>query len=233
MSSIFSSNGNNYTFKKLDNMLINMPEKDGHHVLIETVDGVPQYSWGSTPSYIVKANEAFVFEYTPETTESFNGEWGGDGMPPMPSGSYLITTTVITYLPDDMFNDCTSIESVVEKTVITYLPEDMFNDCTSIESVVEKGYRVLVTFDNTPILDRPYIDTLNSLVSHTGYAVVNIGGNEGARSAPGGSRASPYNSPVLRTFSNLPLMLLGGVKSITIVFEHLGEVVASSSSGSS
>ena len=192
MSYIFSSNGNNYTFKKLDNMLINMPEKDGHHVLIrETVDGVPQYSWGSTPSYIVKANEAFVFEYTPETTESFNGEWGGDGMPPMPSGSYLITTTVITYLP-----------------------EDMFNDCTSIESVVEKGYRVLVTFDNTPILDRPYIDTLNSLVSHTGYAVVNIGGN----------------SPVLRAFSNLPLMLLGGVKSITIVFEHLGEVASSDSS---
>ena len=187
MSYIFSSNGNNYTFKKLDNMLINMPEKDGHHVLIrETVDGVPQYSWGSA-ACIVKANEAFVFEYTPETTESFNGEWGGDGMPPMPSGSYLITTTVITYLP-----------------------EDMFNDCTSIESVVEKGYRVLVTFDNTPILDRPYIDTLNSLVSHTGYAVVNIGGN----------------SPVLRTFSNLPLMLLGGVKSITIVFEHLGDVVS-------
>ena len=72
MSYIFSSNGNNYTFKKLDNMLINMPEKDGHHVLIrETVDGVPQYSWGSA-ACIVKANEAFVFEYTPETTESFN-----------------------------------------------------------------------------------------------------------------------------------------------------------------
>ena len=64
MSYIFSSNGNNYTFKKLDNMLINMPEKDGHHVLIrETVDGVPQYSWGSA-ACIVKANEAFVFEYT-------------------------------------------------------------------------------------------------------------------------------------------------------------------------
>ena len=159
MSYIFSSNGNNYTFKKLDNMLINIPEKDGHHVLIrETVDGVPQYSWGSA-SCIVKVNEAFVFEYTPEATESFNGEWGGDGMPPMPSGSYLVTMTVITYLPDDMFNDC-----------------------DSIESVVEKGYRVLVTFDNTPILDRPYIDTLNSLVSHTGYAVVNVG-----------------TSPVLRT----------------------------------
>ena len=144
------------------------------------MDGVPQYSWGSS-ACIVKANEAFVFEYTPETTESFNGEWGGDGMPPMPSGSYLITTTVITYLP-----------------------EDMFNDCTSIESVVEKGYRVLVTFDNMPILDRPYIDTLNSLVSHTGYAVENVSA-----------------TPVLRTYSNLPLMLLGGVKRITIVFEHL------------
>ena len=77
----------------------------------------------------------------------------------------------------------------------------MFNDCDSIESVVEKGYRVLVTFDNTPILDRPYIDTLNSLVSHTGYAVVTV-----------------CTSPVLRTYSNLPIMLLGGVKSITIVF---------------
>ena len=46
MSIIFSSNGNNYTFKKLDNMLINMPENDGQHVIVcETVDGVPQYSW--------------------------------------------------------------------------------------------------------------------------------------------------------------------------------------------
>ena len=192
MSYIFSSNGNNYTFKKLDSMLINMPEKDGQHVLIrETVDGVPQYSWGSAPC-IVKANEAYVFEYTPETTESFNSEWGGDGMPPMPSGSYLVTTTVITYLS-----------------------EDVFNDCDSIESVVGKGYRVLVTFDNTPILDRPYIDTLNSLVSHTGYAVVNIGAE----------------ATVLRTYSNLPLMLLGGVKSITIVFEHLSSVAEQSSAG--
>ena len=145
MSYIFSSNGNNYTFKKLDNMLINMPEKDGHHVLIrETVDGVPQYSWGSTPSYIVKANEAFVFEYTPEATESFNGEWGGDGMPPMPSGSYLITTTVITYLS-----------------------EDVFNDCTSIESVVEKGCKVNVSIDGIPLLALPFIDTLNNLVTLT------------------------------------------------------------------
>ena len=43
MSYIFSSNGNNYTIKKLDNMLINISEKDGKHVLMrETVDVVPQ-----------------------------------------------------------------------------------------------------------------------------------------------------------------------------------------------
>ena len=76
------------------------------------MDGVPQYSWGSA-SCIVKANEAFVFEYTPEATESFNGEWGVDGMPPMPSGSYLVPTTVITYLPDDMFTVCDSSEADV------------------------------------------------------------------------------------------------------------------------
>ena len=44
MPYIFRSNGNNYTFKKLDNMLINMPENDGKLVLIrDTVDGVHQY----------------------------------------------------------------------------------------------------------------------------------------------------------------------------------------------
>ena len=50
------------TFKKLDNMLINMPEKDGHHVLIrETVGWCSSNIRGVvTPSYIVKANEAHL-----------------------------------------------------------------------------------------------------------------------------------------------------------------------------
>ena len=65
MSYIFSSNGNNYTFKKLDNMLINMPENDGKHVLVcETVDGVPQYSWTIPSGCFVKVNNATMFEYT-------------------------------------------------------------------------------------------------------------------------------------------------------------------------
>ena len=63
MSYIFSSNGNNYTFKKLDNMLINMTETDGRHVLIrETVDGVPQYSWTASTSCLVKLNNATLFD---------------------------------------------------------------------------------------------------------------------------------------------------------------------------
>ena len=74
MSYIFSSNGNNYTFKKLDNILINMPEKDGHHVLIrEIVDRIPQYSWTDT-LYFVKVNNVPLFEYTPTFTQPFNNQ---------------------------------------------------------------------------------------------------------------------------------------------------------------
>lgn len=183
MSYIFSSNGNNYTFKKLDNMLINMPEKDGHHVLIrETVDGVPQYSWGSA-SCIVKANEAFVFEYTPEVTESFNAEWAETGQK-IPNGKYLVTTQVLAYLN-----------------------EDLFNDCKSIEDVISKEYYVQIAFGSNIILEQPFVDSLNTLCSFTGYKVIEI--NEG-------------ESMSLRFFSNMPLVLLGGTKAVTIVFELLG-----------
>ena len=65
LSYIFSSNPNNYTFKKLDNMLINMPENDGKNALVcETVDGVPQYSWTIPSGCFVKVNNATLFEYT-------------------------------------------------------------------------------------------------------------------------------------------------------------------------
>ena len=75
MSYIFSNNGNNSTFKKLDNMLINMSEKDGNHVLIrETVDGVPQYSRMAGTSCLVKINNATLFEQTHTFTQSFNNQ---------------------------------------------------------------------------------------------------------------------------------------------------------------
>ena len=74
MSYIFSSNRNNYTFKKLDKMLINIPEKDGNHVFVqETVDRIPQYSWTGT-SCLVKVNNASLFEYTHTFTQLFNNQ---------------------------------------------------------------------------------------------------------------------------------------------------------------
>ena len=74
MSYIFSSNGNNYTFKKLDKMLINIPEKDGNHVFVqETVNRIPQYSWTGT-SCLVKVNNASLFEYTHTFTQLFNNQ---------------------------------------------------------------------------------------------------------------------------------------------------------------
>ena len=75
MSYIFSSNGNNYTFKKLDNMLINTPENDDKHVLIrETVDGVPQYPWTTPSECFVKVNNATLFEHTHTSTQPFNNQ---------------------------------------------------------------------------------------------------------------------------------------------------------------
>ena len=75
MSYIFNSNGNNYTFKKLDNMFISMHETDGRYVLIrETMDGIPQYSWMAGNSCLVKVNNAILFEYTPKFTQSFNNQ---------------------------------------------------------------------------------------------------------------------------------------------------------------
>ena len=170
-------------------MLINMPEKDGNHVLFrETVDGVPQYSW-SNAVCVVKANEAYIFEHTPTSTEAFQGEWEWDTLP---SGSYLVTMTVITYLF-----------------------VDVFNECDSIESVVSKSYKVNVSIDNTPMLTLPFIDTLNNLVTLTNYTLVEI------------KESSPQ---VISATTSIPsLVCLGGVKSITIVFEHLGEVASDSS----
>ena len=122
MSIIFSSNGNNYTFKKLDNILINMPENDGKHVLMhETVDGVPQYSWTIPSGCFVKVNNATLFEYTHTSTQLFNNQCQSE----LPSVLYLIITSIPCYNGND----------------------DLFNHCDSIESVVDKGYKVSVSMD--------------------------------------------------------------------------------------
>ena len=101
MSYIFSSNGNNYTFKKLDNMLINMPENDGNHELIrEAVDGVPQYSWTASTSCFVKVNNVTLFEYTHTFTQPFNNQWKFE----LSSGLYLVNTSITCYNTNDSYS---------------------------------------------------------------------------------------------------------------------------------
>ena len=112
----------NYTFKKLDNMLINMPENDGKHALVrETVDGVHQYSWTTHSGCFVKVNNATLFEHTHTSTQPFNNQCQFQ----LSSALYLIITSIPCYNENDA----------------------LFKHCDSIESVVDKGYKVSVSMD--------------------------------------------------------------------------------------
>ena len=196
MSYIFSSNPNNYTFKKLDNMLINMPENDGKYVLVcETVDGVHQYSWTTPSECFVIINNTIIFEHTSTSTQPFNNQCQFE----LSSGLYLIITSIPCYNE----NDAT------------------FKHCDSIESIVNKGYKVSVSMDGVSLLDMPFIDTLNNLVTLSHTKLIN--GIEWTS-----------ESHTISAFTNIfSLVCLGSVKNITIIFEHLGEVVVSSVSSSS
>ena len=107
--------------------------------------------------------------------------------------------------------------------IITSIPcynenDDLFKHCNSIESVVDKEYKVNVSMDGVCLLDMPFIDILNNLVTLSHTKLIN--GIEWTS-----------ESHTIFAFTNIPsLVCLGGVKSITIVFEHLGEVVSTSSS---
>lgn len=145
MSYIFSSNGNNYTFRKLDSMLINMPEKDGQHVLVrQTINNIPTYSW-TDAAIIVKVNQALIFEYTPAVTESLEHKFHYS----LTKGNYLVTTTVTCYTNDDLFNDC-----------------------NSIENVLDKGYYIKVNLADQTLLNTPVIDSLNNLLTNTQQTVI-------------------------------------------------------------
>ena len=133
MSYIFSSNGNNYTFKKLDNMFIHIPETDGRHVLVrETVDGIPQYSWTGT-SCLVKVNNVTLFEHSHTFTQPYNNQWKFE----LPSGLYLVNTSITRYNTND----------------------SLFNEYDSIESIVGMGNMVSISMDGLSLLDVPFIES--------------------------------------------------------------------------
>ena len=116
-------------------------------------------------------------------------------------------------LPSDLYLVNTSITCYNEN-------DSLFNGCDSIESVVGMGYKVNISINGLLLFDVPSIDTLNNLVTSSDTKLIN-----------GIGWAS--ESHAISATTNIPsLVCLGGVKSITIVFEHLIEVT-SSSSGSS
>lgn len=183
MSYIFSSNGNNYTFRKLDSMLINMPEKDGQHVLVrETINNTPTYSW-TDAAIVVKVNQALIFEYTPSLTESLESEFDYS----LTKGNYLVTTTVTCYTN-----------------------EDLFNDCESIEDVIDKGYYIKVNLGDQILLNTPIIDSLNNLLTISQHTVIH----------------NQQEQTTISVQTNLQdVVMLKGVKSISIVFEQLNQEV--------
>ena len=144
MSNIFSSNGNKYTFNKLDSMLISMPEKDGLHVLVRESkpDGTPKYSW-TDAKIIVKVNNAFVFDYTPTENTPLNTVRESFYLS---KGSYLVTTRLSCYNEN--------------------VPET-WNGCNSYDDVAKYDYYIKVFIqsegDATPscVLETKVVDTLS------------------------------------------------------------------------
>ena len=138
MSYIFSSNGNNYSFKKLDNMLINLPNKDGKHVLIRSSkDGDTKYSW-DTVNLIVNVNDIKETAYTPSQTTRVSGQ------------------TVY-------FNVSKGMNIVTIHVVLYNMNENAFRDCYSIEDVLNKNYTFTIRINNQEVMNARIIDTLNNL----------------------------------------------------------------------
>ena len=99
----------------------------------ETVDGIPQYSWTAGTSCLVKVNNAILLDYTPTSTQSFNNQWKFE----LSSGLYLVNTSITCYNEND----------------------SLFNECDSIESVVDMGYMVSISMDGLSLLDVPFIES--------------------------------------------------------------------------
>lgn len=149
MSYIFSSNGNEYTFKKLDNMLLNMPEKDGLHVLVRETkpDGNPVYSW-TDAKIIVKVNNAFILDYAPTERISIT-----DVSIPfnLTKGNFLVTTKVCCYNQD---------------------LEDTWKGCESLEDVLKCEYYIKVHVNSTCVLHAKLVDTLKNVYTFTDSCLI-------------------------------------------------------------
>lgn len=151
MSYIFASNANEYTFKKLDSMLINLPKSDGKHLLIrETVSGKPSYSWTEFEN-VYKVNEAFVLDYTPTETLVLNQTVIAET--PLKPGLFLVSVIVNGYYDLEPFDD---------PGVVT------------IHDVLDCGWIVRLSFGSTVLLESKIIDTANPVFCGLSQTIINV-----------------------------------------------------------
>ena len=135
MSYIFSANGNAYTFKKLDSMLVNIPtdaDSNGSVLVRKTVDNVPEYSWVRGETYVIKTNKAFVKSFIPDSNTTISrGNSFKISYTDIPAGKYLVTTKLTTYNEhiDElaaMANDITDLINDENNFIFVFLDNDTF-----------------------------------------------------------------------------------------------------------
>ena len=158
MSYIFSANGNAYTFKKLDAMLVNIPtdsDSNGSVLVRKTVDNIPEYSWVRGETYVIKTNKAFVKSFTPESNTTISrGNSFKTFYTDIPAGKYLVTTKLTTYN-----------EHIDELAAMANDITDLIND--------ENNF-IFVFLDRQTLIDTCVLDTLNPLQTFESTVVIQV-----------------------------------------------------------
>ena len=157
MSYIFSTNGNAYTFKKLDSMLVNIPtdaNSNGSVLVRKTVDNVPEYSWVRGETYVIKTNKAFVKTFIPESNVTISrGNSFKISYTDIPAGKYLVTTKLTTYN-----------EHIDELAA-------MAND---INDLINEDNFIIVILDRQALINTYVVDTLNPLQTFESTVVIEV-----------------------------------------------------------
>ena len=158
MSYIFSANGNAYTFKKLDSMLVNIPtdaDSNGSVLVRKTVDNIPEYSWVRGETYVIKTNKAFVKSFTPDSNTTISrGNSFKISYTDIPAGKYLVTTKLTTYN-----------EHIDELAAMANDITDLIND--------EKNF-IFVFLDRKTLIDTCVLDTLNPLQTFESTVIIEV-----------------------------------------------------------
>lgn len=168
MSYIFSANGNAYTFKKLDSMLVNIPtdaDSNGSVLVRKTVDNIPEYSWVRGETYVIKTNKAFVKSFTPDSNTTISrGNSFKISYTDIPAGKYLVTTKLTTYNEhiDElaaMANDITDLINDENNFIFVFLDRK-----TLIDTCVLDTLNPLQTFESTVIIEVTESDSRNLII---------------------------------------------------------------------